>query len=80
MCQHFEFKWAQRSQESIWEFRGDMGDGEGRRVMKCEMCTENDREGPLPGVVGKFSLNAVKVVEVQNMARHVRKIAVVLWL
>jgi hypothetical protein len=52
-----------------------MGDGEGRRV-KCETCTENDREGPLPGVVGKFSLNAV--VEVQNMARHVLKIAVVL--
>jgi hypothetical protein len=34
-------KWAQRSQESIWEVR----DGAGKRVMECEMCTENDKEG-----------------------------------
>jgi hypothetical protein len=29
-------QWAQRSRESIWELRGEMGDGAGRRVMECE--------------------------------------------
>jgi hypothetical protein len=37
--------WAQRSQESIWGSVGDVGDGAGKRGMKCEMCTENDKEG-----------------------------------
>jgi hypothetical protein len=41
--------------------------------MECEMCTENDTEG-----LGKAL--AVKVAEVQNMARHVLRIALVLWL
>jgi hypothetical protein len=35
-------KWAQRSQKSIWESGGEVGDGAGKRVMECEMCTEND--------------------------------------
>jgi hypothetical protein len=35
-------KWAQGVQDSIWELRGTMGDAAGKRVMKCEMCTEND--------------------------------------
>jgi hypothetical protein len=35
-------KWAQRSQEGIWEFGGEMGDGAGNRVMKCEIWTENE--------------------------------------
>jgi hypothetical protein len=38
-------KWAQRSQESIWESGGEMGDVAGKRVMECEMCTTNDKEG-----------------------------------
>jgi hypothetical protein len=38
-------KWAQRSQESIWESGGEVGDGAGKRVMECELYTENDREG-----------------------------------
>jgi hypothetical protein len=40
-------KWAQRSQESIWESGGEVRDGAGKRtrVMECEMCTENDKEG-----------------------------------
>jgi hypothetical protein len=38
-------KWAQRSQDSIWESWGEVGDGAGKRVMECEMCTENDKEG-----------------------------------
>jgi hypothetical protein len=41
--------------------------------MECEMCTENDKEG-----LGKAV--AVKVAEVQNMARHVLRNALVLWL
>jgi hypothetical protein len=36
-------KWAQRSLESIWESGAEVGDGAGKRVMKCEMCTENSR-------------------------------------
>jgi hypothetical protein len=50
-------KRAQRSQESIWESGGGVGDGAGKRVMECEMCTENDKEG-LGNAV------AVKVTEV----------------
>jgi hypothetical protein len=40
-------KWAQRerSQEIMWESGGKVGDEAGKRVMKCEMCTENDKEG-----------------------------------
>jgi hypothetical protein len=38
-----EPKWAQRSLESIWEYGGGMGVGAGKRVIKWEMCTENDR-------------------------------------
>jgi hypothetical protein len=43
--------------------------------MECEMCTENDKEGR-----GWKSALAVKVAEVQNMARHVLRNALVLWL
>jgi hypothetical protein len=64
-------KWAQRSQESILESGGEVRDGAGKRVMECEMCTENDMEG-----LGKAV--AVKVAEVQNMARHVLRNALVL--
>jgi hypothetical protein len=38
-------KWAQRSQESKWEFGGEVGDGAENRVMKCEICTEMTRRG-----------------------------------
>jgi hypothetical protein len=38
-------KWAQRSQESICESGWEVRDGAGKRVMECEMCTENDKEG-----------------------------------
>jgi hypothetical protein len=38
-------KWAQNSQESILESGGEVRDGAGKRVLKCEMCTENDKEG-----------------------------------
>jgi hypothetical protein len=34
--------------------------------MECEMCTENDKEGKGPG-----NAVAVKIAEVQSMARHV---------
>jgi hypothetical protein len=37
--------WAQRSLESIGESGGEVGDGAGKRGMKCEMCTEHDKEG-----------------------------------
>jgi hypothetical protein len=37
-------KWAQRSQESILESGREVRDGAGKRVMECEMCTENDKE------------------------------------
>jgi hypothetical protein len=30
-------RWAQRSQESIWEFGGKVGDRAGKRVMECEI-------------------------------------------
>jgi hypothetical protein len=33
------------SQESIWESGGEVGDGVGKRVMKCEMCTEMTKRG-----------------------------------
>jgi hypothetical protein len=36
-------KWEQRSQESIWESGWEVRDGAGKRVMKCEMCTENGK-------------------------------------
>jgi hypothetical protein len=36
----------QRNKESItWELVCTMGDGAGKRVMKCEMCTQHDKEG-----------------------------------
>jgi hypothetical protein len=35
-----------------------VGDGAGKRVTECEMCTENDKLGKIV---------AVKVAEVQNM-------------
>jgi hypothetical protein len=38
-------KWAQHSQESIWESGWEVRDGAGKRVMECEMCTANDKEG-----------------------------------
>jgi hypothetical protein len=38
-------KWAQPRQESIWESGWEVRDGAGKRVMECEMCTENDKEG-----------------------------------
>jgi hypothetical protein len=38
-------KWAQISQESIWESGRRVADGAGDRVMECEMCTEHDKEG-----------------------------------
>jgi hypothetical protein len=58
-------KWAQRSQESICESGGEVGDGAGKRVMECEMCTEGQGGEELGKAV------AVKVAEVHNMARHV---------
>jgi hypothetical protein len=38
-------KWAQHSQESIGESGWEVRDGAEKRVMECEMCTENDKEG-----------------------------------
>jgi hypothetical protein len=38
-------KWAQCSQESIWESGWEVRDGAGKRLIECEMCTENDKEG-----------------------------------
>jgi hypothetical protein len=38
-------KWAQPSQESMWESGWEVRDGAGKRVMECEMCTENDKQG-----------------------------------
>jgi hypothetical protein len=37
--------WAQPSQESVWESGWEVRDGAGKRVMECEMYTENDKEG-----------------------------------
>jgi hypothetical protein len=37
-------KWAPHSQEGIWESGGEVADGAGKRVMECEMCTEDDKE------------------------------------
>jgi hypothetical protein len=68
-------KWAQRSQESIWESGGEVRDGAGKRVMECEMCTEKRQGGK-----GLGKAVAVKVAEVQNIARHVLRNATVLWL
>jgi hypothetical protein len=34
---------AQRSQESILESGGEVGDEAGERWMECEMCAENDK-------------------------------------
>jgi hypothetical protein len=36
----------------MWESGGEVRDGAGKRVMECEMCTENDKEG---GGAGKGS-------------------------
>jgi hypothetical protein len=38
-------KWAQRNQESIQESGGEVRNGAGKRVMECETCTKNDKEG-----------------------------------
>jgi hypothetical protein len=38
-------KWAQRSQESIWESGEEVRDGAGTQVMEREMCTAIDKEG-----------------------------------
>jgi hypothetical protein len=38
-------KWAQPSQESIWESGWEVKDAAGKRVMECEMCTEMTRRG-----------------------------------
>jgi hypothetical protein len=38
-------KWAQCSQENMWESGGEVRDGAGKRLMECEMCTGNDKEG-----------------------------------
>jgi hypothetical protein len=54
----------------MWESGGKVGDGAGKREMECEMCTE--------GGEGLGKAVAVKVAEVQNMARHVLRIALVL--
>jgi hypothetical protein len=43
-----------------------MRDGAGKRVMECEMCTDNDKEDGLGKAVAVY----VKVAEVQDMARH----------
>jgi hypothetical protein len=59
-------KWAQRSQESICESGGEVRDGAGKRVMECEMCTEKRQGGK-----GLGKAVAVKIAEVQNIARHV---------
>jgi hypothetical protein len=67
--------WAQRTQESIWESWGEVGDWAGKRVMECGMSTEHDK-----GRGGLGKAVAVKVAEVQNMAGHVLRIALVLWL
>jgi hypothetical protein len=72
-------KWVKGSQENIWESGGEVGDGAGKRVMECEMCTENDRRGfRPPDGLGKEV--AVKVAEVLNMVKHVLRFALVLWL
>jgi hypothetical protein len=63
-------KWAQHSQESMWESGGKVGDGAGKGVMECKICTE--------GGEGLGKAVAAKVAEVQNMARHVLRIALVL--
>jgi hypothetical protein len=56
------------SQGSKWQLGGTMGDEVGKRVIKCEMCTDNDKEGS-----GWESQS-------QNIARHVLWIVLVLWL
>jgi hypothetical protein len=55
----------------MWESGRGVGDGAGKQVTECETCTENGKEGGLGKAV---------VVKVQNMARHVQMIALVLWL
>jgi hypothetical protein len=49
-----------------------MGYGTGKRVMKFEMCTENDKEGS--GWEGSRS----EVAEVQNMTKHALRITLVM--
>jgi hypothetical protein len=65
-------KWAQRSQESILESGGEVRDGAGKRVMECAQ--------KMTRRVGLGKAVAVKVAEVQNMARHVLRNALALWL
>jgi hypothetical protein len=38
-------QWPQSSQENIWLLGDAMGDGAEKQAMKCEMCTESDKEG-----------------------------------
>jgi hypothetical protein len=59
----------------MWGSGREVGDGAGKQVTECETSSENGKEG---GGLGKAV--AVKVAEVQNMARHVQMIALVLWL
>jgi hypothetical protein len=37
-------KWAQRNQKSIQESWEEVRNGTGKRVIKSEMCTQNDEE------------------------------------
>jgi hypothetical protein len=57
------------------EIRGEMGDGSGQRMMKCDMCTEHVKEGICWERQSEWT--ALKFAEVQNMARHVLRIALV---
>jgi hypothetical protein len=58
------------------EFRGEMGDGSGQRMMKCDMCTKHVKEGSCWERQSEYT--ALKFAEVRNMARHVLRIALVL--
>jgi hypothetical protein len=50
--------WAQRTQESIWESWGEVGDWAGKRVMECEMSTEHDKGRAGKGSGSKGSRDA----------------------
>jgi hypothetical protein len=54
----------------VW---GEGEDGAGKGVIKCEVCTESDKEG-------RGWERQGTVAETQNMARHALRIALVLWL
>jgi hypothetical protein len=70
-------KWAQRSQESIWESGEEVGDGAGKQEMEGEMCTENDKEGR--GWERQWQQRLQRCRIWPSMARHVQRIALVLW-